>query len=77
MVRELDIHKITTTLICKRKIDMKKFLICLVFLLIVAFGKAQIVTNCGGNPGTSTDGSHKWDVCRIELYNDKVYASPN
>lgn len=53
---------------------MKKFLICLVFLLIVAFGKAQIVTNCGGNPGTSTDGSHKWDVCRIELYNDKVYV---
>ena len=46
----------------------------MVFLLIVAFGKAQIVTNCGGNPGTSTDGSHKWDVCRIELYKDKVYV---
>lgn len=70
MVQELDIHKITTTLICKRKINMKKFLICLILLLIVAFGNAQIVTNCTSNPGTSNDGSHKWDVVKVEIYPD-------
>ena len=53
---------------------MKQWFIFLVMLMIVAYSNAQIVTNCGGNPGTSTDGSHKWDVYSIKVYEDKVYV---
>ena len=51
---------------------MKKWIICLAMLIVAAYADAQIITNCGGNPGTSSDRSHKWDVIKIELYNNCV-----
>ena len=51
---------------------MKKWIICFIMSVSVICVDAQIVTNCGGNPGTSQDGSHKWDVVKVELYKDYV-----
>lgn len=53
---------------------MKKWIICFVMLIGVIFSNAQIVTNYSGNPATSSDGSYQFNVCKLELYEDKVYV---
>ena len=53
---------------------MRKCFFTLAMIMIVAYSNAQIVTNCAGNLGTSTDGSHKWQVYSVTVYEDKVYV---
>lgn len=45
------------------------FFILLAFVLVC---EGQIVTTFNSNPGTSKDGTHKWDVTKFELYNNGV-----
>lgn len=53
---------------------MKRTMYSLLLLLFYVFGNAQIVTTFDGTPGTSSDGSHKWRIIRVEIYEDKVYT---
>lgn len=44
----------------------------MLLLLFYVFGNAQIVTTFNSNPGTSSDGSYKWDVSKVEIFENCV-----
>lgn len=51
---------------------MKRIIYSLLLLFFYVFGNAQIVTTFSGSPGTSSDGSHKWDVSKVEIFENCV-----
>ena len=41
-------------------------------LIFITYANAQVTTNFSTNPGTSSDGSHKLDIVKVELYDNCV-----